>query len=154
MLEELEELKEQKAVMESETKQIEVENQKVPNLKDKAIDKIKEEIRHTEHQISRTEKKKVELNQDIQRVKVGLNALFSVLNSPLEKNNSQMNLINEDNMEESLGKIEKKINFVMKMVKEAGLQELLVENVSDLSMKKTGNRHQMKGLEEFMSKAN
>ena len=154
MLEELEELKEQKAVMESETKQIEIENQKIPNLKDKAIDQIKEDIRQTEHQISRTEKKKQEMNQDIQRVKVGLNALFSVLHSPLEKNQNPVDFINDENIEECLGKIEKKINFVMKMVKEAGLQELLVENVSDMSLKKGNNRQQMKGLEEFMSKDN
>ena len=153
MLEELEELKEQKSAMESEAEQIEKENQKVPNLKDKAIDKIQNEIKKTENQIYKIENKKQDLNQDIGRVRVGLNTLFSILHSPLDKRENQEFITNE-NIEESLGKIEKKINLVMKMVKEAGLQELLVENITEVPKKKSemSNAFQMKGLEEFMSK--
>lgn len=153
MLEELEELKEQKTAMEAEARQIEKENHKVPNLKDEAIEKIKDQIQQTELHIHKSEFKKQELVQDIERVKVGLNSLFSLLHFPLEKDGNQVQPINDDNMEESLGKIEKKINLVMKMVKEAGLQELLVETISEKKEPKSTGC-QMKGLEEFMSKNN
>ena len=156
MLEELEELKEQKTAMEGEAKQIEIENQKVPNLKDEAIETIKDEIQRTENQIYKSEFKKQELVQDIDRVKIGLNSLFLVLHSPLDNETGQIETIDDDNIESCLGKIEKKINLVMKMVKEAGLQELLVENMNEGINKKEGKNinQQMKGLEDFMSKIN
>lgn len=152
MLEELEELKDQKSAMESEAKQIEHENQHQPNLKDKAIDQIKKDIQHTEDQIFKVEAKKQELADDIARVKVGLGTLFSLLHSPVRKEGVENGLVDEENIEGCLGKIEKKINFVMKMVKEAGLQELLVENVSEAPLKQTSTKTQMREFEEFMSR--
>lgn len=153
MLEELEELKDQKSAMESEAKQIESENQHRPNLKDKAIDQIKQDIKLTEDQIFKVEGKKQELAQDIARVKVGLNTLFSLLHSPLGKAETTGEVIDDHNIEDCLGKIEKKINLVMKMVKEAGLQELLVENVTEVPVKHSSGKNQMKEFEEFMSKS-
>lgn len=152
MLEELEELKDQKSAMESEAQQIESENRHRPNLKDKAIDQIKQSIKQTEIQIFKVESKKQELAQDIARVKMGLNTLFSLLHSPLGKGEEEIETIDDNNIENCLGKIEKKINLVMKMVKEAGLQELLVENVSDAPVKQQSAKNQMKEFEEFMSK--
>jgi hypothetical protein len=156
MLEELEELKEQKCAMESEAQQIEIENQKVPNLKDKAINKIKEEIQRTEGHIFKVEGKKQEMVHEIDKVRTGLNMLFQLLHLQMDKGKEPMQEITNENMEECLGKIEKKINLVMKMVKDAGLQELLVENVHEASTKKSqkSSGYQMKGLEEFMSKTN
>lgn len=154
MLEELEELKEQKCAMESEAKQIEMENKKVPNLKDKAINEIKQEIQRTEAQIFKVEGKKQEMAKEIDKVRSGLDMLFRLLHLETGKDEPRLPKIDHSNMEDCLGKIEKKINFILKMVKDAGLQELLVENVSEVSVKKTekSSSHHMKGLEEFLSK--
>lgn len=157
MIEELEVLKEEKLTMEKQSEQIEQENTKPPNIKEKKIENLKSEIDLTEKQIEDLDKK-LEFN------KGEMNELVSVISSLYQifEINDQTPFkefkldLEAENVQDCLAQIEKKTNLIMKLVKEAGLQEILIENSpnkNNLNVEQPlkTNKKKLKGFEDFLS---
>ena len=138
MLEELEELKEQKTAMEKEAESIEREQQKTPSLKDKEIETTKWQIDQIDRAIDKTESKRQETYiefKETEEILMMISKLFeNVSDSPQQLSEYKPKSLffddagklslDDSNIEQYLGLIEKKTNLVMKMVKEAGLEEI------------------------------
>lgn len=175
MLEQLEELKEQKTAMEREAENIEKEQQKAPNLKDKVIENTKWEIDEIDRAIDKTETKRQETLEEfkgVEEILFMISRLFeNVSDVPgTEESYKPKSLFFDDhgnlhldggNIEQFLGVIEKKTNLVMKMVKEAGLEEILIEQPekkkSPVKLLKRDKRvkhpgDEMRKLHDFLSK--
>ena len=155
MLLELEDLKDQKLAMEKEEKNIELEQKKTPNMKDKMIQETKVEIEKIDEKIQKVEANHKDIREEFEFVKSSLSSLLGILKST--ENKTEVS-ITEENLENCLGEIEKKTNFIMKLVKDGNLEEILVDSGS--SKLKPHKRNQdfkseeLKGFEDFLSKSN
>jgi nitrogen regulatory protein PII-like uncharacterized protein len=158
MIEELEILKEEKLTMEKQSEQIEQENTKPPNIKERKIENLKSDIDLTEKQIEDLDKK-LEVNKgEMNELMSVISSLYQIFETNEQGPFKEFKLeLDPENVQDCLAQIEKKTNLIMKLVKEAGLQEILIEN----SPKKNNltvdqppktNKKKLKGFEDFLSK--